>query len=196
MPPKTKFTRAQVIDAAMAVTRRSGIASVTARAVATELGASAKPIFGLFANMEEVQHAVLEAANARFLRHQAEAMAQGTYPPYKASGMAYIRFAQEEPQLFRLLFMRDRSHEPPAPDDESLEPLIALIRKNTGLSDARARMLHLETWIFVHGIASMLVTGYLPCDWSVISTTVTDVYEGIKLRLMQQQREEPEHECH
>ena len=33
------------------------------------------------------------------------------YPPYKAMGMGYIRFAAEERELFRLLFMRDRSGE-------------------------------------------------------------------------------------
>ena len=195
MPPKNKFTREQVIAAAVALTRKGGIEAVTARGLAAELGTSAKPIFGLFDNMEAVQRAVLEAAYALFQQHQADAMAQGAYPPYKASGMAYIQFAEEEPQLFRLLYMRDRSGETVAAD-ESVEPLIALIRRNTGLSDARARMLHLETWIFVHGIASMIVTGYLPCDWPVISAAVTDAYEGIRLRLTQQQKEESADECH
>lgn len=195
MPPKNKFTREQVIAAAVELTRKGGIEAVTARGLAAALGTSAKPIFGLFDNMEAVQRAVLEAAYALFQQHQAAAMAQGEYPPYKASGMAYIQFAEEEPQLFRLLYMRDRSGETVAAD-ESVEPLIALIRRNTGLSDARARMLHLELWIFVHGIASMIVTGYLPCDWPVISAAVTDAYEGIRLRLTQQQKEESADECH
>lgn len=34
-------------------------------------------------------------------------MESGEYPPYKASGMAYIDFARREKHLFRLLFMRN-----------------------------------------------------------------------------------------
>ncbi len=49
MPPKFKFTRAQIIDAAVNITRKNGISALTARALATELGSSSKPIFGLLA---------------------------------------------------------------------------------------------------------------------------------------------------
>ena len=77
---------------------------MTARALATELGCSVKPIFGLFKNMEEVQQEVLIAANLLYQNYLQEDMAKGKYPPYKASGMAYIRFAKEERELFRLLF--------------------------------------------------------------------------------------------
>ena len=47
MPPKVLFTREEVIRAAVEVTRRSGFAGLTARALAAELGCSPKPIFGL-----------------------------------------------------------------------------------------------------------------------------------------------------
>ena len=40
-----------------------------------------------------------------YRQYIAEDMSSGEYPPYKASGMAYIRFADEERELFRLLFM-------------------------------------------------------------------------------------------
>ena len=42
--------------------------------------------------------------------------------------------------------------------------------------------LHIELWIFIHGIASMLVTGYLNLEETVISTMVTDVYQGLLAR--------------
>ena len=53
MPPKFKFTREQIVAAALEVTRKNGITGLTARGLAAELGSSAKPIFGLFQNMEE-----------------------------------------------------------------------------------------------------------------------------------------------
>lgn len=55
MPPQLKFTKAEIINAALNVTRNNGISGLTARALAAELGCSVEPIFGLFKNMEEAE---------------------------------------------------------------------------------------------------------------------------------------------
>ena len=109
MPPKFKFTREEITQAALKVTRQNGMSGLTARALAEKLGCSSKPIFGLFRNMEEVQQEVMRGAQALYQSYLKEDMEKGKYPPYKASGMAYIRFAKEEKELFKLLFMRNRS---------------------------------------------------------------------------------------
>ena len=83
-------------------TRTEGFHAVTARALGAKLYSSPKVIFGLFTNMEELQQEVLKAANTCYQRYLKEDMAAGRYPPYKASGMAYIRFAREETELFKL----------------------------------------------------------------------------------------------
>ena len=114
MPPRFKFTREEITRAALDLTRKAGPDGLTARALAEALGSSVKPIFGLFKNMEEVQGAVLSAAQDLYQSYLAKEMAAGKYPPYKASGMGYIRFAREEKELFKLLFMCDRKGEPPA----------------------------------------------------------------------------------
>ena len=111
MPPKFKFTREEIIQAALDLTRESGIAAVTARGLGAKLGSSVKPIFSLFENMEEVQNEVLKAAEKLSQARIRETMESGQYPPYKASGIAYICFAREEKELFKLLYMRDRSRE-------------------------------------------------------------------------------------
>ena len=109
-------------------------------------------------------------------------MEAGEYPTYKASGIAYIRFAKEEKELFKLLFMRDRSFEQISDGKSELKPLIEIIMKNTGLSEQEAYMLHLEMWVYVHGIATMIATSYLAWNWSTISQMLTDGYEGLKER--------------
>ena len=182
MPPKFLFTREEIINAALRVTSEKGISGLTARALAAELGCSVKPIFGLFKNMEEVQQEVLKAADKQYQNRLREEMNSGTYPPYKASGMAYIRFAREERELFKLLFMRDRSKETPVENKEEIKPLLELIRKNTGLSEKEAYLLHLEMWVYVHGIATMIATSYLDWDPEFISQALTDGYMGLKYR--------------
>lgn len=182
MPPKFKFTREQIITAALNVTRKNGITGLTARGLAAELGSSAKPIFGLFQNMEEVQSEVIAAANILYQSYIQNGMADSKYPPYKASGIAYIQFAKEEKELFKLLFMRDRTDEKIEENREEIRPLLNIIMKNLGISEDEAYLFHLELWLYVHGIATMIATNYLEWDIEFIGKALTDAYEGLKHR--------------
>ena len=188
MPPKCRFTREQIIQAALELTAEKGIGALTARSLAQRLGSSAKPIFGLFTNMEEVQQEVMKAANQRYQAYLREDMAAGQYPPYKASGMAYIRFAREQKELFKLLFMRDRTNEDQSAGEE-LEALIRLIQQGMGLSREEAYRFHLEMWVYVHGIATMIATAYLEWDMDFISAALTDAYQGLRLRFLSKETE-------
>ena len=165
MPPKVKVTKEEIIAAALEVLRQKGMEAVNARAVAAALGCSTQPIFSNYSSMGALQHDVLAAGYAEYNRWIEQQMKEGRYPPYKASGMAYISFARRQSQLFKVLFMRDRTGEPQPAEDE-----------------LTAYTLHIELWIFIHGIASMLVTGYLNLEETVISTMVTDVYQGLLAR--------------
>ena len=151
-------------------------------ALAAELGCSVKPIFGLFRSMEEVQQEVLAAANELYQGAIQAGMISGKYPPYKASGMAYIRFAREERELFKLLFMCDRSDQPIEEDREAIRPLIRLIQNNLGITEEAAYLFHLEMWVYVHGIATMIATSYLDWEEPFISKVITDAYVGMKYR--------------
>lgn len=182
MPPKYKFTRQQIVDAAVEVTRKTGIEGLTARSLASQLGSSPKPIFGLFHSMEEVQGEVIQSANRLYQSYVQKGMADSKYPPYKGGGIAYIQFAKEEPELFKLLFMRNRTGERLEENREEIRPLLNVIMKNLGLSEDEAFQFHLETWLYAHGIATMVATSYLDWDMEFISKALTDAYEGLKYR--------------
>ena len=65
MPRKFLFTREEITAAALALVREKGAQALTARALGERLGTSAKPVFGLFKNMEDVRETVIAAAAAR-----------------------------------------------------------------------------------------------------------------------------------
>lgn len=174
------FTREEVLAAALAITREKGAHAVTARALGEKLGSSSKPIFSLFENMEDVQRALLQTADDVYQHYLQSQMQKSEYPPYKASGMAYIHFAREERELFRLLFMRDRSGERVQPDNESIRPLLNLIQQAMALTEEEALLFHTEMWVYVHGIATMIATSYLDWDEALISRVVSDGYMGLK----------------
>lgn len=182
MPRKFMFTREEILTAALDLAREKGIDAVTARGLGAKLNSSSKPIFSLFENMEDVLTAVKEAAEELYQNYLKADMTNGEYPPYKASGMAYIRFAKEETELFKLLFMRDRSRENTQNDKDGMKPFLELIQQNLGLSENEAYMFHTEMWLYVHGIATALATSYLAWDEEFISKVLTDGYEGLKTR--------------
>jgi hypothetical protein len=103
MPPKQKFTREQVVSAALTLVRPKGIAAITARGLGTELGASSRPIFTAFRNMEEVLQETKKAARNMYDAYIEQGLVET--PSFKGVGMQYFRFAKKEPKLFEWLFM-------------------------------------------------------------------------------------------
>lgn len=179
MPRKFLFTKEEITAAALDLTREKGFAAVSARSLGEKLNSSTRPVFSRFENMTDVQNSVVAAAKELYLQYLNRDMESGKYPPYKASGMAYIRFAREEKELFKLLFMCDRTNEE-KPDSEETQMLVELIRSQVNISKEEAQLFYLEMWAYVHGIAVMIATGYF--DWSeeLCSRTLTDMYEGLK----------------
>ncbi|MBO5701485.1 MAG: TetR/AcrR family transcriptional regulator [Clostridia bacterium] len=181
MPPKVKITKMDIIETALELVRQSGEAAINARSVASALGCSTQPVFSNFATIEELKSAVLSAAYERYRGFLEREVASGKYPQYKAFGMAYVRFAKEERELFKLLFMCDRNGEELIPTTD-FEESVEIIMNSNGVSKEKAERMHFEVWVWVHGIATMLATSFLELDYELISKMVTDVYMGIRAR--------------
>lgn len=180
MPPKVRITKDGIVAAAVDLVRARGERAINARDIAARLNCSTQPVFSNFATMEELKLAVVQAAENRYENYMKEKVAEGKYPPYKASGMAYIQFAKEEKELFKLLYMRDRSGEATDEESELFVSMEKLVRGNTGLGAMEAKLFHLEMWACVHGIAAMFATSYLDLDLDLVSVMLTDAYQGLK----------------
>ena len=192
MPPKTKVTKEDIIKTALALCRGNGKEAVNARAIAAVLGCSTQPIFSNFTTMEELQGVTLAAAHACYLAFLEREAASGKHPAYKAYGMAYIRFAREEKELFRLLFMCDRKGSD-LPSTKDFDASVAYIMEQNALSRERATLMHLEMWCAVHGIATMVATSFLELDEEVISRITSDIYQGVRNKHISEERENGSH---
>ena len=181
MPPKIKITKEDIILATLNLVREQGEEGLNARSIASKLNCSTQPIFSNFSGLEELQKVVTERAYNLYLEFLEKEAKLGKYPKYKAFGMGYIRFAKEEKELFKLLFMCDRRGKiltPTSDFDESVK----LNMQNIGLTENQAKLFHLETWTAVHGIATMLATNFLDFEWDFVANMISDVYQGLKLR--------------
>lgn len=182
MPPKVKVTREDIINAAVDIVRTSGAEAINARNVAAVLNCSTQPVFSNFDTMDELRLAVVKKADILCEQYIQREIDSGIFPAYKASGMAYIRFAKEEKELFKLLYMRDRTNEAATEESVLSDKMEPIVLSNTGLSRQDAELFHLEMWACVHGIAAMLATDFVSLDFEIISRMLTDVYQGLRKR--------------
>ena len=180
MPPRIKIVKEDIVRIAVDIAREHGAAAVNARDIAAALHCSTQPIFSNFTTMDDLRFAVTESAYALCRTYMKRETESGIYPQYKANGMAYIRFAKEEKELFKLLYMCDRSGATIPEDSEMNNEMEGIVHNNTGLSDEETKLFHLEMWAFVHGIATMFATGFLDLDWELVSHMLTDAYQGLR----------------
>ncbi len=193
MPRKTVIHKQDIINAAVEIVRTNGYESLNARAIAQYLGCSTQPIFSNFRNMEDLTGNVVQRSLEIYNDFVAEEFRRPhDYPPYKTNGMAYIRFAVEEKNLFKLLFMRDRTNESSPAEESTFYDVLPLIMKATGLDREQASLFHFEIWAAVHGIAVMVASSYYNADMDLISGTLTDVYQGLLYRFRQKEGSDEE----
>lgn len=181
MPPKPKYTKEEIVETAFQIVRENGAEFLTARTIAEKLSTSPRPIFTAFEGMEDLKSAVISKCVDLYLKYCDDEKQLGKYTEYKALGMAYIKLAKCEKNVFKLLFMRDTSNEKYA--EQSLFKMgTKSLNSQLNLNLNNAAKMHTEIWIWVHGIASLLATSYIELDFDTISDMLTDVYQGLKGR--------------
>lgn len=184
MPPRTKITKEQIIDATFKLVREKGSEYLHARKIAKELSISTQPIFKYFSKMADLIIVVKERALSVYYEYINQGMLMEK--PFKGTGLKYIEFAKNEPNLFKFLFMDEGMHDYKKVGivkDEASNQQVELIAKSIGCSVEDARLIELESWIFVHGIASMIVTNTIVFDDEIISKVLSDFYLGVKGRI-------------
>lgn len=156
MPPKAKFTKNEIVKAALKIVERDGIDYLTARSLGNELKSSARPIFTVFSGMNEVYKAVIEEANAVYGEYVEEGLKEEL--PFKGVGRKYIKFADKRPKLFQLLFMKEREEYTDKFNvlqgiEKHYDKIMNSIEENYGLNKKNSENLYLHLWIYTHGIA-------------------------------------------
>lgn len=167
MPPKPKFTKEEVISAALNLVSENGLEALTARELGERLGSSARPIFTVFKNMKEVHQEVRRAARKRFAGYAQKSVHYT--PAFKQMGMQMLLFAKEEPRLYELLFMKNDGtphsiDEGYLSQDKTAMLAMDMIQKEYELSYEEARKLFHHVWIFTFGIGALCSTGV--CSFS------------------------------
>ena len=109
MPPKPRYSKEAVLDAALAVAREHGLGAVSARSVAKALSSSTAPVSSYFDSMQ----ALVEAVVARIVQELLAYVDAADGPdPLRAGAFAFVRFATHEPNLYEGLFLTPHASPP------------------------------------------------------------------------------------
>lgn len=182
--PSKKVQKADIIKAALEILQKEDFAAVTARRLAEKLNCSVQPIYLNFASMDELENSALEAMKTLYFNY----MEEGARQPqaYKGMGLAYIRFAQDYPNYFKILFMGRTNLSPESfiERDNLRNQIIQRGMELSGFDYAAQKKLHLKVWIFTHGLATMVATGTVRFNEGeiehLLSETVREIITGIK----------------
>lgn len=186
MPPKPKFTKEEIVAAALEIVSKKGADGLTAQELKTALKSSASPIFTVFNSMKEIQEEVFREAMGRFEGYTEGFLSDA--PVFKQIGMKMILFGINEPKLFQLLFMRENKKAQSFDDmfgelGETAAICIKAIEKDYGLSAKTAKLLFENMWIYTFGIGTLCATGACRFSKEEISEMLTREFTAMMLLL-------------
>ncbi len=182
MPAKKKITEEFIISSALEIVKERGAEGLNARSIAEKCRCSTQPLYRAFKNIDELKNEVLKRIADVYYEYIQNEVKSGKYPEYKAFGMGYIRFAKEQSEFFKCLFMCDRKGRSDFEDDDFEKVVNTII--SLGLSRESASRLHIHMWIWLHGIATMYATGFLNWDWDTVSAMLTDEFTAMKEKIV------------
>ena len=166
MPPRPKFTKEELVQTALELTREGGLDMVVARNLGKKLNTSPSTIFTHFNSVEEIRQAVLDVAREIYNGYVEEGLKM--VPPMKGFAVQYIRFAMEESNLYSVLFMNKRDDFKYVDfiiNEGHYENMLAAAQDNFCINRAQAEFVYHNMWAYAHGIAVMSATSV--CQFSL-----------------------------
>ncbi len=160
MPPKVKFGKESIVNAAFEIVRKHGWNALSARSIAEELKSSTRPIYSQLTSMKKLEEEVVRKAMTLLEEYIGTTR---TGDPWLDHGYGYVLFAKKEKRLFKALLDDKHNHLykeisseifDNAGEELSDYPLFE------GIPKELQRRLRATRWIFVHGMASLIAQSY------------------------------------
>ena len=179
MARKEMIKKDYLIDTAFIMAKQEGMENVTARKLAAKAGCSTQPIFRLYENMEDLWQEIYSKA-VSFFSFFYERCSKLQDEPFVNLGLAYIQFAKEEKELFKILFLAEnrygRSMYEILNGEKGIVAAEITKAKQNGCKDPGD--LFTKMWIFIHGAACMTITGDYDLDERETTNLLITTYKS------------------
>ena len=176
MPKKPTTTRENMIEGAFQLIRDKGDEAFSARNLAAFLGCSTQPIMYQFPNLADLKELAYQKAD----RFHSEYILSSS--DLLDIGLRYVKFAADEPMLFKFLFqsghfaglrLEDLMRTPDA------APLLEIAGNEEGLTSEEAMSYFEPLYAAVHGYASLIANNGMEYDPATIQRSLISLAEAI-----------------
>jgi AcrR family transcriptional regulator len=160
-------TETAILEAARDLLAEGGLEALSMRGVATRVGISATAIYNYFENKQALVERVVRQGFERFTGYLRDAIVDlsvGSAERLKALGEAYIRFALENGEYFRVIFS-SHAETPQGIADlpegggyELLRQAVVDAMAAGTIREADPDLVVLYLWTHVHGLVTLLLT--------------------------------------
>lgn len=180
------YTKDQILKAAHEVVLESGFEKFTARNVAKKMGISTQPIYLEFKNMEDLKRTLLQKIQTDLTRKFMSQPITGDL--IVDAPVHYVEFALKKPKLFKALFVDPKGGGPIMYEYsvEFYKELSKQSRRFGKLPKEDYELLHLETWVVVNGLITMLLAGIITLTREelieLVQQLIEDISEGKKFK--------------
>lgn len=156
-----------LVEAGLTILERDGLAALTLRAVAREAGVSQTAPYSHFTDKRALLATIAQEGFQRLIDYMSRAAKDLPHENARLVAMAkgYVRFATDQPALFRLMFgpeFNDPSEfvELSTTSANSYKMILDSVRRNIEIKDGdqnQTGLFTLAAWSTVHGLACLLV---------------------------------------
>lgn len=177
--------RAAVIAAGLRRLEEGDGAELSLRALARDVGVSATALYRHFPDKEALLDALADEGLRRLgaLQAQAWLRAGGGRTGFLAIGVAYVRFAHDEPAVFRLSFTRQMPERYQEKGSDGGDVAYGLLRAGVQQSlphlEEKVDVAALHAWSLVHGLAMLVLDRRIEWDEAMVEQVVGMTFGGV-----------------
>lgn len=183
MPTQIKISKDMILNAAFEIVRENGMEKLNNREIAKRLKCSIRPIYYQFKNVEEMQEELYEKIEKFFYQFLLDNMIDDI-PKYKQVGINYIKFAKQENNFFKILFMSKIGLSPDvfvSKAGKDYEEIEKLVKISTNLKDEDIKGFHTKMWFYCHGIATLVANGTIKLTEEQIRELLSYEFQALML---------------
>lgn len=183
MSKEVKITKDMILEAAFDIVREKGLEEVSNRSIAKRLECSIRLIYYQFNNSDELKKELYNKIEKYFYKYIMDNMIDNI-PYYRQVGINYIKFAREEKNFFKILFMSKSDYLPEgfvSKSEDDFKEISKLIKMSTKLNDDDIKSFHIKMWMFTHGIATLLATDTVLLTEEQISNLLSSQFQALML---------------
>ena len=162
----------RILAGAFEVIRSEGSSGLSLRRIAQELGWSAAALYRYFANKDELLNAIRAEGFVRMGRALETAIGNAASPCDAARGgmRAYLAFARDQPELFRLMYELHQAEVETGPEVRLQRERAFAVAERIASQDPGVRNPKLAAhllWVSAHGLAALQMAEQLDlgCDY-------------------------------